>query len=59
MGKHDQLAIAHTTPLRLIDIPDRLVNRSGVLTLRVPQHWPWAQLFTRRLAAIRGLPAPG
>ena len=55
----DQLIVARTTRLRLIDIPGRLVNRSGVLTLRGPQHWPWAPLFTRRLAAIRALPAPG
>jgi hypothetical protein len=54
----DQLTVARTTRLRLINIPGRLVNRSGVLTLRGPRHWPWAQLFTRRLAAIRALPAP-
>ena len=55
----DQLSVARTTRLRLINIPGRLVNRSGALTLRGPLHWPWAQLFTRRLAAIRALPAPG
>jgi hypothetical protein len=55
----DQLSVARTTRLRLIAIPGRLVNRSGALTLRGPVHWPWAQLFTRRLAAIRALPAPG
>lgn len=55
----DQLSVARTTRLRLINIPGRLVNRSGVLTLRAPKHWPWAQLFTRRLATIRALPAPG
>jgi hypothetical protein len=55
----DQLHVARTTRLRLIAIPGRLVNRSGALTLRGPLHWPWAQHFTRRLAAIRALPAPG
>ena len=55
----DQLVVARTTRLRLIAIPGRLVNRSGAPTLRGPLHWPWAQLFTRRLAAIRALPAPG
>ena len=44
--------------LRLITIPARLVNRSGTLTLRGPARWPWAQLFTRRLATIRALPSP-
>ena len=55
----DQLTVARTVRLRLISIPARLVNRSGTLTLRGPRRWPWAQLFTRRLAAIRALPAPG
>jgi hypothetical protein len=55
----DQLTVARTTRLRLINIPGRVVNRSGWPTLRGPRHWPWAQLFTRRLAALRALPAPG
>ena len=55
----DQLTVARTTRLRLINIPGRVVNRSGRPTLRGPLHWPWAQLFTRRLAALRALPAPG
>ena len=54
----DQLTVARTLRLRLINIPGRLVNRSGTLTLRGPSHWPWAQLFTMRLAAIRALPPP-
>jgi hypothetical protein len=55
----DRLSVARTIRTRLIAVPARLVNRSGALTLRGPLHWPWAQLFTRRLAAIRALPAPG
>jgi hypothetical protein len=54
-----QLSVARTTRTRLISVPARLVNRSGAPTLRAPRHWPWAQLFTRRLATIRALPAPG
>jgi hypothetical protein len=54
-----QLSVARTTRTRLISVPARLVNRSGTPTLRAPRHWPWAQLFTRRLATIRALPAPG
>ena len=54
----DRLTVARTIRTRLIAVPARLVNRSGVLTLRAPLHWPWAQLFTRRLAALRALPAP-
>jgi hypothetical protein len=55
----DQLTVARTVRLRLINIPARIVNRSGTIILRGPRDWPWAQLFTRRLAAIRALPAPG
>jgi hypothetical protein len=55
----DQLTVARTTRLRLINLPGRLVNCSGTLTLRGPSHWPWAQLFARRLTTIRALPAPG
>jgi hypothetical protein len=55
----DQLSVARTTRLRLINIPARIINRSGTLTLRGPAHWPWAQLFNRRLTTIRALPAPG
>lgn len=55
----DQLSVARTVRLQLLAIPARLVNRSGTLTLRGPSRWPWRHLFTRRLDAIRALPAPG
>jgi len=55
----ERLTVARTTRLRLINIPGRLVNRSGVATLRGPAHWPWAELFDRRLVAIRALAALG
>jgi hypothetical protein len=54
----EQLTVARTTRLRLINIPARIVNRSGIPTLRGPLNWPWAQQFTQRLATIRALPAP-
>jgi len=54
----DQLTAARTTRQRLINIPARIVNRSGQRTLRGPLHWPWAQQFTQRLATIRALPPP-
>jgi hypothetical protein len=55
----EQRRVARTIRTQLINIPARLVNRSGAPTLRGPLNWPWAQLFTERLAAIRALPAPG
>ncbi len=53
----DQLTVARTVRQRLITIPARLVNRSGVLTLRGPARWPWAHQFTLRLQRLRALPA--
>lgn len=53
----DRLTVARTVRVQLLAVPARLVNRSGTLTLRCPARWPWAQLFTRRLATIRALPA--
>jgi Transposase DDE domain group 1 len=55
----EQRRVTRTIRAQLINIPARLVNRSGTPTLRGPLNWPWAQLFTERLAAIRALPAPG
>jgi hypothetical protein len=57
-GTVDRLTVARTVRLQLLAIPGRLVNRSGVFTLRGPTGWPWRQLFTRRLNTIRALPAP-
>jgi hypothetical protein len=53
-----RLTVARTVRFQLLAIPARLVNRSGILTLRAPARWPWAALFTRRLDTIRDLPAP-
>ena len=56
----DQRTVARTVRARLIATPGRLFNRAGTLVLRGPAHWPWAQLFERRLARLRALhPAPG
>ena len=55
-----RLTVARTIRTQLINLPARLVNRSGTLTLRGPKHWPWQQTFTDILQALRALePAPG
>ena len=54
----EALTVARTVRARLLAVPGRIVNRSGTLTLRAPARWPWADLFHRRLATIRALPAP-
>lgn len=53
----EKLTVARTVRAQLLCMPARLVNRSGTLVLRAPAHWPWAGLFSRRLAAVRALPA--
>ncbi|MGH7759408.1 MAG: IS1380 family transposase [Candidatus Dormibacteria bacterium] len=57
-GATDKLTVARTVRFQLLSMPARLVNRSGTHVLRAPARWPWADLFTRRLDAIRALPAP-
>jgi PII-like signaling protein len=52
----DQLTVTATIRTRVIALPGRLVNRSGRLTLRLPQRWPWATTFTTALDQIRALP---
>ncbi|MGH8995780.1 MAG: hypothetical protein ACRDYB_07100, partial [Acidimicrobiales bacterium] len=55
-GPVDQLCVARTIRWQLLAVPGRLVNRSGLPTLRGPARWPWRHLFTRRLDTIRALP---
>lgn len=47
-----------TMRTRITALAAVLVNKSGTLTLRLPTRWPWANVFTTTLAAIRALPAP-
>ena len=54
----EALTVARTVRTHILAVPARIVNRSGTLTLRAPARWPWADLFARRLATIRALPAP-
>ena len=54
-----ELIVGRSVRTRLIAVPARLVNRAGKPTLRCPQGWPWAEWFTRRLAALRALPDTG
>jgi Transposase DDE domain group 1 len=58
-GPIERLTVARTVRFQLLAIPARLVNRSGTPTLKAPARWPWAELFARRLATLRALPAPG
>jgi Transposase DDE domain group 1 len=52
----DHFTVARTVRTRFIAMPARLVNRSGVLTLRAPLEWPWRDAFTRALELLRALP---
>jgi Transposase DDE domain group 1 len=52
----DTLVVARTVRSRFIALPGRLVNRSGRITLRGPERWPWGAAFVRALGNLRGLP---
>ena len=59
-ARTDELIVAKTFRRRFLNVPGRLVNRSGRPTLRLPARWPWADPFTAALNALRALPpAPG
>lgn len=59
-ARGDELIVAKTFRARLLDVPGRLVNRSGQPTLRLPARWPWAHQFLTALDALRALPpVPG
>ncbi len=52
---------AATVRRTLINLPGRLVNRSGTPTLRLPARWPWRHFFhqtLRRLRALTPVPTP-
>jgi hypothetical protein len=56
----NELIVAKTIRRRFLNVPARLVNRSGRPTLRLPARWPWAEPFTAALDALRALPpVPG
>jgi hypothetical protein len=52
-----ELTMARTVRFRLLALPGRLVNRSGLLVLRLPRRWPWASAFVRALDCLRSLPS--
>jgi hypothetical protein len=54
----EQLIVARTVRTRLFAVPARILNRSGIWTLRGPARWPWAEQFTDRLSTIRALTVP-
>ena len=55
----NQLIVARTIRTRHLNIPGRLVNRSGRRNLRMPTNWPTGPTYTRALNTLRQLrPAP-
>lgn len=56
---HGQLTVARTIRSKQFCLPGRLVNRSGRRVLRLPDRWPWAEVFVRALDLLRALePVP-
>lgn len=52
-----RLTVMRTERVQLLSTPGRVVNRSGRMTLRLPQAWPWTERFTNLLINLRLLPA--
>jgi DDE family transposase len=48
-------AAARTVRTRFVSMPGRLVNRSGVPTLRAPARWPWRASFADALTVLRSM----
>ncbi len=55
--RRDQLVVTATIRRQFIDMPARLVNRSGTPTLRLPRNWPSQHDFTQALDTLRAVPA--
>ena len=53
--EEETLVVARTLRTRYFSVPGRLVNRSGIPTLRGPTHWPWAASFNNALANLRAV----
>lgn len=51
-----ELTVARTIRRRVLALPGRIVNRSGQLVLRLPEHWPWEATFSTALDKLRALP---
>jgi hypothetical protein len=57
---NDELTVTRTLRTRYFSVPARLVNHSGILRLRGPAKWPWANTFAKTLGKLRLLDlAPG
>ncbi len=52
----ERLTVARTVRTKLLALPGRVVNRSGVHTLRLPARWPWADTFLNALDKLRAIP---
>ncbi len=53
--EEDTLVVARTLRVRYFSVPARVVNRSGMPTLRGPTQWPWARSFARALTNLRAV----
>ena len=55
----EQPRVTHRTRrTRIINLPAVIVNHAGVMLLRFPARWPWADQFATMLDRVRALPAP-
>jgi hypothetical protein len=57
LGLGEDLIATDTLRRRYLRTPGRLTRSARRRTLHLPEHWPWADRFTRSLARLRGVVA--
>ena len=58
LGLGEQVVTTKTLRRRFFSMAGRLTRSARLLTLHLPQRWPWETQFSRALARLRALPFP-
>ena len=58
IGLGEQLVTTKTLRRRFFSLAGRLTRKARLLTLHLPQGWPWQNQFSSALARLRALPLP-
>ena len=58
IGLAEQVVTTKTLRRRFFSLAGRLTRSARLLTLHLPQGWPWGNLFSGALARLRSLPLP-
>ena len=58
IGLGEQLVTTKTLRRRFFSIAGRLTRSARLITLHLPQGWPWENQFSSALARLRAIPLP-